>query len=171
MIFLKKKTICILVEEDSQEASIIVAVTDIKDRWALLRKAASILVKKGYVSPLYPRALIEREKQYPTGLRINDALSVALPHAHVMYTIKPVIFVILLKNPVRFNCMGSPNESLHVNILMIVAVKDLDRSAKILRGIGDLLAERNFSKAVKDGQVELILKFLKSLLFDNSISI
>jgi len=170
MIFLKKKTIHILVEETSQEVSTIIAVADIDDRWALLRRAASILVKKGYVSPAYLEALIEREKRYPTGLRINDTLSVALPHAHVMYTIKPVVFVILLKNPVRFNRMGSPNESVYVNALMIVALKDLDRSAKILRKIGDLLAKDSFSKAVQEGRAELILKFLKSQCFD-SISI
>lgn len=160
----------ILVEEASQEVSTIIAVADIDDRWALLRRAASILVKKGYVSPAYLEALIEREKRYPTGLRINDTLSVALPHTHVMYTIKPVVFVILLKNPVRFNRMDSPNESVYVNALMIVALKNLDRSAKILRKIGDLLAKDSFSKAVQEGRAELILKFLKSQCFD-SISI
>jgi PTS system galactitol-specific IIA component len=170
MIFLKKKTMHILVEEASQEVSTIIAVADIDDRWALLRRAASILVKKGYVSPAYLEALIEREKRYPTGLRINDTLSVALPHTHVMYTIKPVVFVILLKNPVRFNRMDSPNESVYVNALMIVALKNLDRSAKILRKIGDLLAKDSFSKAVQEGRAELILKFLKSQCFD-SISI
>jgi len=114
-------------------------------------KSCLNISEKGYVSPLYPKALIERKK-YPPGLRINDALLTALPHANVMYTIKPMIFMILPKNPVRFNCMGSPNESLHVNILMIVAVKNLDRSTKILREIGDLLAEGLCPSFLERGQ-------------------
>jgi len=55
MIFLKKKTIHILVEETSQEVSTIIAVADIDDRWVLLRRAASILVKKGIRLPSISR--------------------------------------------------------------------------------------------------------------------
>jgi len=103
---------------------------------------ASILVQRSYVSSSYSDALVEREKRYPTGLKINEELAIALPHAHVKYTIKPVIFVILLEFPVKFNCMGSLSESLSVDALIIVAVKDLERSAKLLKRIGDLLSKR-----------------------------
>lgn len=151
----------ILAEEILPEILLFVGVADFKDRLEALKEVALLLSSKGVVSQSYQQALIEREERYPTGFRVDEDLAISLPHAHVKYTLKPALLGVLLRRPIEFQCMGSPGDTVLVKALIVVAVKDLERSSRLLRGIGDLFASKSFSEAIKRGDVEMILKLFK----------
>ncbi len=151
----------ILAEESLPQISLLAGVADFQNRSEALRAVASLLVRKGIVSRSYPQALIDREARYPTGFKIDEDLAVALPHAHVKYTLKPALLGLLLKTPIEFRCMGSPKEVVRVKALVVVAVKDLERSSRLLRRLGDLLARKSFSEAIKRRDVKLLLKLFR----------
>ena len=156
----------LIAEEELPNLSLFICLGRFEDRWAALLESAVFLVEKGVVSRDYPEAVIEREKRYPTGFRIGEGLAVALPHAHVKYTVKPALLAVFLENPLTFNCMGSPSGLVEVYALIFVAVKDLDRSARMLRRLGDLLAEESFSDIVKNKKIGQALELFRSLHSD-----
>jgi PTS system galactitol-specific IIA component len=55
------------------------------------------LKEKGYVKDDFYRALVEREKSFPTGLPVEGDIKAAIPHANPDYVIKPAVAVGVLK--------------------------------------------------------------------------
>ena len=51
------------------------------DRITLLRKLSQKLIQKGYVKDSFEAALLEREKEFPTGLQLENT-AVAIPHTY-----------------------------------------------------------------------------------------
>jgi PTS system galactitol-specific IIA component len=68
------------------------------DKETMLTKLAGLLVNLGYAKESYPQALIERERQYPTGLALSDNLNVAIPHADIDHAIKQVLVIVRHKS-------------------------------------------------------------------------
>ena len=74
----------------------------------------------GYVKNSFSDALAEREKNFPTGVP-EEGLGSAVPHATSEHVIKPSMAIAVLKRPVRFNLMGSPDESADVDLIFMLA--------------------------------------------------
>jgi PTS system galactitol-specific IIA component len=54
------------------------------DTWQnVLKIMGDYLYENDYVKETYTNAVIEREKTYPTGLEIPNAINVAIPHADI----------------------------------------------------------------------------------------
>ncbi len=81
------------------------------------------LFEKGFVRESFYGALIEREKSYPTGLDTGN-IKIAIPHTDSDMIIRDGIAVAVLKNPVLFSEMGNPDNSLRVNIVFLLLIKD-----------------------------------------------
>lgn len=89
-----------------------------KDRLDLFRRLSDELVARGYVKETWLDAILERERNYPTGLACTGA-SVALPHVDPAHLLRPYIAVIRPKTPVEFDGMadtGLVNAELVVNL-------------------------------------------------------
>jgi len=153
----------IISEKELPELVIIIGMANFRHRIEALREISQFLMKRKIVSKDYLRALIEREERYPTGLRISRDLAVALPHAHTRYTLKQALIVALLEHPIEFKCMGSPDKTVTVQAIIIVAVENLERSTKILRRLSDLLSKETFSRAIRMKDSDYLLKLLTSL--------
>lgn len=139
-----------LFEGRIEEISLLVGTFHFKDAEDALKEISRILLERGFVTEEYPRALIEREKNYPTGLEVPGFINVALPHAHVKYTRRPVLLIALLTEPIKFGRMGSPSEKVEVEAIILLALKDLDESARFLKKLTSLLSNEQFITVIKE---------------------
>lgn len=85
-----------------------------------IKMMASEMRSEGYVRDSYCDAVLEREKKFPTGVP-EEGLGSAVPHATSEHVIKPSMAIAVLKRPVRFNLMGSPDESADVDLIFMLA--------------------------------------------------
>jgi PTS system galactitol-specific IIA component len=99
--------ICIRYLDASDDVSALSALTD----------AAELA---GFVVPTFRAALLERERNYPTGL--PTAIPVAIPHADVEHVLTPAIGVALLNNPVEFGEMGGSGSAVDARVVVLLLV-------------------------------------------------
>lgn len=101
---------------------------------------SDILYKKGYVKEGYAQRVIEREKQYPTGL-IGKGIGIAIPHTTSDYAVKPAVCVLIPKQPIPFMMMGTTDEEIKAQVLMPMVVKDNKMQLSMLRKMMALLKD------------------------------
>ncbi len=89
----------------------------------LIYKLANPLIKKGVVAADFPEHVLDREKKYPTGLPF-DGFGAAIPHTDPEFVRKPAIAVATLKQPIQFHVLGSPDESVDVSLVFMLALDD-----------------------------------------------
>lgn len=94
--------------------------------------------------------MIEREKEFPTGLDI-DGFGVAIPHTNVSHVNKQGIAIGVLKEPVTFIQMGTDDEEVAVKLVFMLAVVDpashIDQLQKIIAMIQDKEVLQNITNA------------------------
>ena len=93
---------------------------DAQDWEQVIRIAGARLRENGYIDDAYIEAIIEREKEYPTGLPTDDVIT-ALPHANSGAVYKTGVCVVRLAHPVDFRNMGDPEETLPVEMAFVLA--------------------------------------------------
>ena len=82
-----------------------------------------MLVEQGFCKPSYVDALMEREKDYPTGINMG-AFGIAMPHTERTHVNKAAVAIARLKKPVLFYEMGSEDEEVQASLVFMLAVKD-----------------------------------------------
>jgi PTS system galactitol-specific IIA component len=97
---------------------------------ALIRMA-EFLVEKGNCRPSFIEAIVERERNHPSGLPMPGP-KIAIPHTDAEHVLQSVILFVRLPEPVEFLSMGSPDDKLQVRMISMFALKEKKR-------IGDML--------------------------------
>lgn len=98
-----------------------------------LRIMAGLFVESGVAKPSYPDAIVAREAQYPT------AFDIAVPHTFAEHVNEPAMGICVLREPVEFHQMGSPEITLHPRLLFMLAITDPKDQIKLLRKIMKLI--------------------------------
>lgn len=75
------------------------------DRHDLFRQLGAALASQGYIEDTWYEAIVERERNFPTGLQF-EAVAVALPHVDPVHLKKPYIAVIRPRMPIVFEGMA-----------------------------------------------------------------
>lgn len=75
------------------------------DRFDFFKKMEASLKEMGYIKDSWYDAIVEREKNFATGLQF-ETIAVALPHVDPEHLIKPYIAVIKPKKPIVFEGMA-----------------------------------------------------------------
>jgi galactitol PTS system EIIA component len=88
-----------------------------------LKALAQVLQNEGYVKDTYYEALVEREENFATGLPGGE-INVAIPHADPIHVNNNAIAVGICQSPVDFKMMGNHDETLGVEIIFMLALKD-----------------------------------------------
>jgi len=91
------------------------------DARSTIAELARLLEAEGKVKTSFLKAVLEREAEFPTGLPTPGA-AIAIPHADPQHCIEPAVAVGILKNPVGFAEMGSPQSTLDVRIVFLLSV-------------------------------------------------
>ena len=111
-----------------------------QNRDAVFEELGKMLIDDGYAKPSYIKALKEREKNFPTGLK-TSSLRIAIPHTDASHVLKPCIVVSKLAKPVEFNEMGKIQTPMDVDMIIMLALNDgkkhLTMLQKVISIIGD----------------------------------
>lgn len=122
-----------------------------KKKEEVLEKLAERLTSNGYVKDKYLEAILERERLFPTGLLTAD-LGVAIPHADSQYVIKPGIAIGVLKEPVKFNVMGNPDEEVEVRIVFMLSIKNPSQQINLLKKLVSVFENKHLLKNLSKTQ-------------------
>lgn len=112
----------------------------------------------------YLPAVLNREEEYPTGLPTNG-VGVAIPHADTKHVLKPGIAVATLKDPVKFNVMGNPEQEIDVKLLFMLAIKEPEVQVNILKKLVSIFqAKELLIKLISINCEKELVDILNSLL-------
>lgn len=109
----------------------------------VLEHLGSLLYQYGYVKESYTKAIIEREKVYPTGLPTKPG--VAIPHTDSIHTNELAIAVAILDKPVLFYEMGSDkSKTVDVSVVFALSVPDPEEVIQRLQLLFSVIQEPSF---------------------------
>src|SRR5699024_583284 len=119
-MFLDSSVIFLDMEENSKEA--------------VLRTMVSNLKEKNLVKDTYLDEVMEREQEFATGLP-TAGYAVAIPHTDVEHVNRKTISVAVLKEPVDFGVMGTPDETTMVKIVFLLAMDEANTQLSLLQSL------------------------------------
>ncbi|WP_422445474.1 PTS sugar transporter subunit IIA [Thermoanaerobacterium sp. DL9XJH110] len=127
----------------------------------VLKILSESLHRKGYVKDGFYEKLIERERNFPTGLPVEGDVKAAIPHASPEYVNKSAIAVGILKKPVTFVEMGTRDRFVECRIVFLLAIKDSKRHLEVLKRLMDFFVNSgNLERIVKARDRKVILHFI-----------
>lgn len=135
----------------------------VKDREDIVKLLANMLVENGNIFPAYCNDVLEREKEFPTGLP-TEGIKVAIPHAKSENVIISGVAIGVLKEPVMFQNMANPEEKLPVRIVFLLASKTEEEQLDNLKVLMKCFADSKFlQKILESGKAEDIVEIVKSI--------
>lgn len=124
--------------KDLLDKSLCIAGINAENSTELLRYLSDILYKEGFVKEEYGEKVIEREKIYPTALP-TSGYKVAIPHTDSEFVNKSIISVASLAKSVFFNVMGSPEETVPVRVVFMLAIKEKEKQVEVIGQLIELI--------------------------------
>lgn len=118
-----------------------------ENKFAAIEMAAQPLLKQGYVNEGFLESVMEREKNFPTGL--PTAIGVALPHTEAKYVANEGISILTLKKPVFFSGMGNPKEKVSVEIIFLLAINNPEKQLRSLQTIITIIQNEKVLQKIK----------------------
>ena len=110
---------------------------DEPDNFSALAALAGCLEKNKCVNGEFSQAIQEREKEFATGLPLEH-IGVAIPHTDSEYVFKQSMAIGILKNPVMFEMLGSPEVLVPVKIMFMLAIKEPKKQLDFLQALIDM---------------------------------
>ena len=111
----------------------------------VFQQLGGLLVSEGYCKSSYVQALIEREKDFPTGINMGN-IGIAIPHTDKEHVIKGAVAIGVLKEPVHFYQMGTNDENVEAKLIFMLAVKDPKEHLVFLQRILMVLQDQEVLK-------------------------
>lgn len=108
----------------------------------LIRNFSDILYQKGYVKKSYTDALLEREKQFPTGLN-TPGINIAMPHTFPEHVNKATILIATLQEPISFHEMGNSTNTVNAKLIFMLAVTDPKGHLEILSKLMSIFSQED----------------------------
>jgi galactitol PTS system EIIA component len=128
-----------------------------------IRLAGMLFFKYGYVKEGYGEAVVEREKNYPTGLPGKD-ICIAIPHTNNVLVNQPAIGVIIPREPVAFCMMGNKERILLCEVIIPLVVKDAAMQLSTLQKMSHIIQDSELLKKIKKANSpEEVLLYLSVL--------
>jgi len=122
------------------------------------------LQEKGFVKESFLDAVIEREKEHPTGLYLGK-INVAIPHTDVQHVLKPGMAVATLKEPVIFRKMDEPKDSIPVSMVFLLAILDPQEYVNFLAKLARSFSSNSFISSLLSSENSVMLKNLLLEIF------
>lgn len=113
-----------------------------ENREDLIRKMSKIFKEQGYIKDGYEESLIEREKNYPTGLNFEKYF-VAIPHTTYSLINSQRIAFVRLKNEVEFGEMGTNEKQLKVKVVLFLLIKKGEEQVTVLLNLMKILGDED----------------------------
>ncbi|WP_378954445.1 PTS sugar transporter subunit IIA [Pelosinus sp. sgz500959] len=129
----------------------------------IIRNLGGLMLSKGYVKDSYIEAVLEREKNLPTGLPIDD-FCVAIPHTDSEHVNQSNIGIATLEKPAIFHSMVSPEEILYVELVFLLAVKDPILQLELLKNLMSVFQNKELLIALRNATSKEEVRELLSCL-------
>ena len=113
---------------------LIVTGVEAADAEDAIRQVGQYLLKAGFVKDTYIDAVVQREKEYATGLQLKD-MAVAMPHTAGIHVNVPAVCIAKLAHPVTFYHMGDPDTRVEAEILFMMAIQNPDAQLETLQKV------------------------------------
>ncbi|MDF7639593.1 PTS sugar transporter subunit IIA [Lactobacillus sp. ESL0791] len=120
----------------------------VDNRTELFEKIANDLMKKKYVNNDFLAFISTREKDYPTGLKL-DHYNVAIPHGAPKNIITPFVAVITLADPIKICQMDDPDNQLDVDIFFMLGIDSNKGHLNLLKNIIKLIQKKDFIENIR----------------------
>lgn len=141
--------------------SLILTEVDAQSYEDVMKVLGGTLIREGYAKDTYIEGLIEREKEYPTGLDVGG-FGVAIPHTNVSHVNKQGIAIGILKKPVTFVQMGTDDEMVDVNLVFMLAVVDPAAHMEQLQRIISIIQDKEVLQSIVDAkETNKIIEIIK----------
>lgn len=105
-----------------------------KSQEEIFDQLSKIFYDKGLITRDYKQKIIEREKEYPTGLLIQG-IGVAIPHTDSIYVKQSQIGFMSLEKPVTFKEMGTKDKEISVKLIFMLALKEAHEQLSVLQSL------------------------------------
>ncbi|MGY4690720.1 PTS sugar transporter subunit IIA [Salibacterium sp. K-3] len=118
----------------------------------VLRNMADNLYQHDLVKESYIQAVIDREKEYATGLPTKGP-AVAIPHTNKEHVRQKTLSIGVLKEPVDFGIMGEEEETVPVELVFMLAMDDEHSQLSMLQQLMKIFQDETqlaFYKNTKD---------------------
>lgn len=119
----------------------------------VMKRLFEKLHSQQYVKESFLGAVVEREKVYPTGLPLAKT-GVAIPHTDSEHVLKPAIAVSVLKKPVVFRMMGSPEIEIDVEMVLMLAISDPQKQISMLQRLMNVFQDEMAMEIIKKASTE-----------------
>lgn len=128
----------------------------------IIRMLCGAAMKNQCIEPLFITALLEREKEYPTGL--PTGVPIAIPHIHDG-CLKSFFSMAVTDTPVAFGCMGDPDEIIETRLVFLFGITDPSYQTAVLRKFSNIFQEDEImSGLLENDKPETLMQKMKELL-------
>lgn len=121
------------------------------DQDQLFRNTCGILKERGIVEKEYLEDLMEREKEYPTGLKLPE-YCVAIPHCSPKHVNRSVIFVNVMKRPAVWKNMEDFGEDIGVSVSFNLVLAENEDHMAILSQMIALIQNRDLINSIIESE-------------------
>ena len=128
--------------------ALIVLDADVETAEDCIRLAGEMFEKNGYVNAGYADAVVEREKEYPTGLP-GKGINIAIPHTNNKLVNEPAVGVIIPKKAVTFSMMGMKENKLECEVILPLVVKDSHQQIGMLKKMMSIIQDGELLKRLQ----------------------
>lgn len=121
---------------------------------------AEKLHEQGFVKAEFIPKVLEREKNFPTGLNCGG-INVAVPHSDCELVNKKCLGICILKNPVAFHQMDSPADTVPVSVLFLFALTEPHAHIEMLQKVFEFIQKQELlMQLVTATDMESVVKIL-----------
>jgi len=117
----------------------------------VLKIMTDLMVENGTVEASYYHSVIEREKEFPTGLP-TEGIKVAIPHADSSAVLKTGVVVGIMKRPVIFQNMTDYEENVPVEIIFLIANQNREKQPQFLKAFMQIFSNPVLLKKIKNAE-------------------
>ncbi|MBY4797750.1 PTS sugar transporter subunit IIA [Collinsella sp. AGMB00827] len=134
-----------------------------KDRAEFFQKLAVELSTRGYIKDTWLDAIVQREREYPTGLACQ-AMSVAIPHTDPEHLQKPYIAVIKPQHPITFEAMAHMGDDVSAELIVNLGLlAHADEQVAVLQALMGMFMDEAASREIleqttPEGMVEVMCR-------------
>lgn len=116
---------------------------DARNSREVLEYSFTQLQKLNYVSDSYLESILNREKEFPTGLVTKVGINIAMPHTETHFAKQEGIVFIRTKDEVEFQHMVDPEETVETRLIFNIVVKHPNHQVVFLTKLMELFQNRS----------------------------
>ena len=129
----------------------------------VIRTLAGRFVEAGVVRESFVEAVAHRETVFPTALPAE--IPIAIPHTASEHVITPAVGIAVLRHPVEFCQMGSPEVKLWPELVFMLAIQDPKEQLGLLKQLMKLIQNGALLRAIREaGDADTVYQLLTEAL-------